>query len=135
LWTKSLSFQGEATKNSLKLDERPTNVYENKGSEQKASEHSGNVIENTGAYQRNPGMLLKTKKLIQGRALAVAPAVRRCVMTSDNARILVIGAGVNGSVVVGVDHTVMHSDLRRKGSGGGGRLVFLTAGAVNKYNL
>jgi hypothetical protein len=50
----------EARKNSSKLNERPENVYENKGSLWKNWGLSWNVIEKTGTYVFNPGMLLKT---------------------------------------------------------------------------
>jgi hypothetical protein len=41
---------GGAKKNSQKLNERPTKVYENKGPVWKNLPESGNVIENKGTY-------------------------------------------------------------------------------------
>jgi len=48
-WTKSFSFEGEARKNSSKLNEQCRNVYENKGSLWKTRERSQYVYEKTGA--------------------------------------------------------------------------------------
>jgi hypothetical protein len=46
---------------TLKLNEQPRNVYENKGPRWKTSRKSGNVIENTYTYPQITGMSLKTK--------------------------------------------------------------------------
>ena len=46
--TRSLSLQGEQKRNCIKLDERRTNVYENKGPVRKAPPQSENVYENKG---------------------------------------------------------------------------------------
>jgi hypothetical protein len=46
--TKGLFSVAQQKKDRSKLNERPANVYENKGALWKARELSGNVYENTG---------------------------------------------------------------------------------------
>jgi len=48
-WTNSQPLQPKQKNDSLKLNERGRNVYENKGALWKARERSGNVYENKGA--------------------------------------------------------------------------------------
>jgi hypothetical protein len=48
-------------KDSLKMNERRGNVYENKGSVFHKRGQSGNATENKGSYALRAGMLLKTK--------------------------------------------------------------------------
>jgi hypothetical protein len=48
------------------MNERRTNVYENKGSLWKTCPQSGNLYENKGGYRSRAGMLLKTKGLRAG---------------------------------------------------------------------
>jgi hypothetical protein len=55
------AVRGEARNNSSKINERRTNVYENKGPVWETSGQSRNVIENKTTYWSYPGMLLKAK--------------------------------------------------------------------------
>ena len=59
--TASRFSQAKEKKNSLKMNERSWNVYENKGSFFHKRGQSGNAIENKGSYGLRAGMLLKTK--------------------------------------------------------------------------
>jgi hypothetical protein len=58
---KESVLAGEAKKNSLKLNERRGNVYENKGPLWKTRRLSRNVYENKGGWPLKAGMLLKRK--------------------------------------------------------------------------
>jgi hypothetical protein len=55
------AVRGEARNNSSKMNERRTNVYENKGPLRRTSGQSRNVVENKSTYRSHPGMLLKAK--------------------------------------------------------------------------
>jgi len=59
--TRSLSSEDKAKKDSLKLNERSQNVYENKGSPWKTQERGWNAYENKGSYPVKARMLLKRK--------------------------------------------------------------------------
>jgi hypothetical protein len=48
------------------MNEQRRNLIENKGLLWKSWQRTGNVIENTGSYTPEPGMLLKTKWLVAG---------------------------------------------------------------------
>ena len=65
-WTRSPFSEEEERKNSLKMNDRRENVYENKGSAFQSLQKSGNVIENKDSYALKPGMLLKTNMLADG---------------------------------------------------------------------
>jgi hypothetical protein len=57
---QDVDFGREMTKtNSLKIDERRGNVYENKGPVRKTRGRSRNVVENKDSYADKAGMLLK----------------------------------------------------------------------------
>ena len=65
-WTRSPFSEEEERKNSLKMNDRRANVYENKGPAFQGLQKSGNVIENKDSYALKPGMLLKTSMLADG---------------------------------------------------------------------
>ena len=60
-WTFSRFSSEEGKKNSLEMNERRGNVYENKGQDFKNPGRNGNVIENKGSYVHMAGMSLKLK--------------------------------------------------------------------------
>jgi hypothetical protein len=66
-------FAGKAKKNSSELDERRTNVYENKGPLWKTCRGSGNVVDNKSTYPSKAGMLLKIKAVIVQVGASVHP--------------------------------------------------------------
>jgi hypothetical protein len=57
----SQNSQGAEAVESIKMNERRGNVYENKGSAFSSPRRSGNVIENTASYALKAGMLVKRK--------------------------------------------------------------------------
>ena len=61
--TASRFSEAKEKKNSLKMNERSGNVYENKGSAFETRERRGNVTENKGSYALKAGMSLKTRQL------------------------------------------------------------------------
>ena len=69
---------------SLKLNERCVNVYENKGSQWKTCERSRNVYENKGSYPFKARMSLKIKVVNRRQVmdtellLADSPPLRQC---------------------------------------------------------
>ena len=59
-------LEEEERKNSLKMNDRCGNVYENKGPAFSSPFRSGNVIENKDSYALKPGILLKISMLAVG---------------------------------------------------------------------
>ena len=62
-WTRSPFSEEEERKNSLEMNDRCGNVYENKGPAFRSPFRSWNVIENKSSYALKPGILLKTSML------------------------------------------------------------------------
>jgi len=65
-WTRSPFSEEEERKNSLEMNDRCGNVYENKGPAFSSPFRSGNVIENKSSYALKPGIVLKTSMLAVG---------------------------------------------------------------------
>ena len=65
--TKRRVLYEREKRDSLKLNERGGNLYENKGSAFSSPWRSGNVTENKGSYALKAGMLLKRKE-VDGRS-------------------------------------------------------------------
>jgi hypothetical protein len=71
---------------SLKLNERRGNVYENKGPGFNGPGRSRNVVENKASYAQNAGMLLKTKGVIGNAGLNATSKWPRTLPASDGGR-------------------------------------------------
>jgi hypothetical protein len=73
---------------SLKLNERRGNVYENKGSAFNGPGRSRNVVENKASYAQNTGMLLKRKGVIGNSELYATSNWPSTLPVSDDGRSL-----------------------------------------------